>query len=117
MTIEECSDGTAAEMQATTKRQAEEDGNEQPPAKRPFKVADAEKRNDDANSASATAASESMMDTLICSICQDILHDCVSLQPCMHAFCAGCYCPWMAALVELSAVSQARVGGQQKPHR
>lgn len=43
-----------------------------------------------------TAASEAMLETLTCGICQDILHDCVSLQPCLHAFCAGCYCPWMA---------------------
>lgn len=38
---------------------------------------------------------DEMMETLVCSICQDILHDCVSLQPCMHTFCASCYSQWM----------------------
>ena len=26
---------------------------------------------------------------------QEILHDCISLQPCMHSYCAGCYSGWM----------------------
>ncbi|PIK44570.1 putative E3 ubiquitin-protein ligase CHFR-like [Apostichopus japonicus] len=38
---------------------------------------------------------DEIMETLICSICQDILHDCISLQPCMHTFCAACYSQWM----------------------
>ncbi|XP_066018699.1 E3 ubiquitin-protein ligase CHFR isoform X4 [Pocillopora verrucosa] len=37
----------------------------------------------------------SIADTLLCSICQDIFHDCVSLQPCIHSFCAACYSQWM----------------------
>ena len=45
--------------------------------------------------AAATAA-DNMLETLTCGICQEILHGCVSLQPCLHAFCAGCFCPWMA---------------------
>ncbi|XP_013390804.1 E3 ubiquitin-protein ligase CHFR [Lingula anatina] len=40
-------------------------------------------------------ARDEIEETLLCSICQDILHDCVSLQPCMHSFCAGCYSDWM----------------------
>ncbi|XP_065760358.1 E3 ubiquitin-protein ligase CHFR isoform X3 [Muntiacus reevesi] len=36
-----------------------------------------------------------MEETLTCIICQDLLHDCVSLQPCMHTFCAACYSGWM----------------------
>lgn len=35
-------------------------------------------------------------ETLTCIICQELLHDCISLQPCMHSFCAGCYSEWMA---------------------
>ncbi|XP_062619679.1 E3 ubiquitin-protein ligase CHFR-like [Saccostrea cucullata] len=34
-------------------------------------------------------------EALVCIICQEIMHDCVSLQPCMHTFCAGCYSGWM----------------------
>ncbi|XP_069135608.1 E3 ubiquitin-protein ligase CHFR-like isoform X2 [Argopecten irradians] len=34
-------------------------------------------------------------EALICTICQEILYDCISLQPCMHSFCAGCYSDWM----------------------
>ncbi|XP_065892159.1 E3 ubiquitin-protein ligase CHFR-like [Dysidea avara] len=37
----------------------------------------------------------SMEDILLCGICQEILHDCISLQPCMHSYCAGCYSGWM----------------------
>lgn len=34
-------------------------------------------------------------DHLTCSICQGILYKCISLQPCTHCFCAGCYSEWM----------------------
>ncbi|KAM9821437.1 E3 ubiquitin-protein ligase CHFR [Syngnathus typhle] len=36
-----------------------------------------------------------MEESLSCIICQDLLYDCVSLQPCMHTFCAACYSGWM----------------------
>ncbi|KAM6930922.1 E3 ubiquitin-protein ligase CHFR [Xenentodon cancila] len=38
---------------------------------------------------------DKMEETLTCVICQDLLHDCISLQPCMHVFCAACYSGWM----------------------
>ncbi|XP_032239142.2 E3 ubiquitin-protein ligase CHFR isoform X2 [Nematostella vectensis] len=38
---------------------------------------------------------DSLAETLLCNICQDIFHDCISLQPCMHSFCASCYSQWM----------------------
>nr|XP_022339652.1 E3 ubiquitin-protein ligase CHFR-like isoform X1 [Crassostrea virginica] len=38
---------------------------------------------------------DQMEEVLVCTICQEIMHDCVSLQPCMHTFCAGCYSDWM----------------------
>ncbi|XP_074897604.1 E3 ubiquitin-protein ligase CHFR isoform X2 [Buteo buteo] len=38
---------------------------------------------------------DKMEETLTCIICQELLHDCVSLQPCMHTFCAACYSGWM----------------------
>ncbi|XP_033900588.3 E3 ubiquitin-protein ligase CHFR-like [Acipenser ruthenus] len=38
---------------------------------------------------------DKMEESLTCIICQDLLHDCVSLQPCMHTFCAACYSNWM----------------------
>eukprot|EP00112_Aurelia_sp_Birch-Aquarium-sp1_P013541 Seg2876.1 transcript_id=Seg2876.1/GoldUCD/mRNA.D3Y31 product="E3 ubiquitin-protein ligase CHFR" protein_id=Seg2876.1/GoldUCD/D3Y31 len=36
-----------------------------------------------------------MEENLTCGICQDIFHDCISAQPCMHSFCASCYSIWM----------------------
>ncbi|XP_076469271.1 E3 ubiquitin-protein ligase CHFR-like [Babylonia areolata] len=39
---------------------------------------------------------DAFAETLTCIICQELLYDCVSLQPCMHSFCAGCYSEWMA---------------------
>ncbi|XP_033828918.1 E3 ubiquitin-protein ligase CHFR [Periophthalmus magnuspinnatus] len=36
-----------------------------------------------------------MEESLTCIICQDLLYDCISLQPCMHTFCAACYSGWM----------------------
>lgn len=38
---------------------------------------------------------DKMEESLTCIICQDLLHDCISLQPCMHTFCAACYSGWM----------------------
>ncbi|CAG5123368.1 unnamed protein product, partial [Candidula unifasciata] len=38
---------------------------------------------------------DAIAETLVCTICQELLHDCISLQPCMHSFCAGCYSEWM----------------------
>ncbi|KAK5871661.1 hypothetical protein PBY51_004526 [Eleginops maclovinus] len=38
---------------------------------------------------------DKMEESLTCVICRDLLHDCVSLQPCMHVFCAACYSGWM----------------------
>uniref|UniRef100_A0A8C9TK82 E3 ubiquitin-protein ligase CHFR n=1 Tax=Scleropages formosus TaxID=113540 RepID=A0A8C9TK82_SCLFO len=38
---------------------------------------------------------DKMEESLTCIICQDLLYDCVSLQPCMHTFCAACYSGWM----------------------
>ncbi|XP_029018394.1 E3 ubiquitin-protein ligase CHFR [Betta splendens] len=42
-----------------------------------------------------SAKTDKMEETLTCVICQDLLYDCVSLQPCMHVFCAACYSGWM----------------------
>ncbi|KAI1901068.1 hypothetical protein AGOR_G00056330 [Albula goreensis] len=46
-------------------------------------------------SAAEGAKTDKMEESLTCIICQDLLHDCVSLQPCMHTFCAACYSGWM----------------------
>ncbi|XP_023370739.1 E3 ubiquitin-protein ligase CHFR isoform X3 [Otolemur garnettii] len=43
----------------------------------------------------AAVKPDKMEETLTCVICQELLHDCVSLQPCMHTFCAACYSGWM----------------------
>uniref|UniRef100_A0A8D0HDW4 E3 ubiquitin-protein ligase CHFR n=1 Tax=Sphenodon punctatus TaxID=8508 RepID=A0A8D0HDW4_SPHPU len=44
---------------------------------------------------SANVKPDKMEETLTCIICQELLHDCVSLQPCMHTFCSACYSGWM----------------------
>ncbi|GAM17200.1 hypothetical protein SAMD00019534_003750 [Acytostelium subglobosum LB1] len=33
-------------------------------------------------------------ENLMCGICQDILHKCITLVPCMHNFCVSCYGDW-----------------------
>ncbi|CAL1535415.1 unnamed protein product [Lymnaea stagnalis] len=38
---------------------------------------------------------DAIAESLMCIICQELLHDCISLQPCMHSFCGGCYSEWM----------------------
>lgn len=40
---------------------------------------------------SSVAADDKMEEILICSICREIFHDCITLLPCLHNFCAGCY--------------------------
>ncbi|XP_007953229.1 E3 ubiquitin-protein ligase CHFR [Orycteropus afer afer] len=47
------------------------------------------------DSRAAAVKPDRMEETLTCVICQELLHDCVSLQPCMHTFCAACYSGWM----------------------
>jgi E3 ubiquitin-protein ligase CHFR len=44
----------------------------------------------------AMVKADSIEQTLICQICQEIFHDCISLQPCMHCYCSGCYSDWMS---------------------
>jgi len=36
-----------------------------------------------------------VLEQIKCSICLGTLHNCVSLVPCHHNFCAGCYSDWM----------------------
>ncbi len=44
----------------------------------------------------AAQVEDNMEDLMTCSICIDIMHDCISLQPCLHTYCAGCCSEWMA---------------------
>ncbi|XP_064620650.1 E3 ubiquitin-protein ligase CHFR-like isoform X2 [Lineus longissimus] len=53
------------------------------------------KSDSDKTKAADCEEEDAMMETLMCIICQEILHDCISLQPCMHSFCSGCYSDWM----------------------
>uniref|UniRef100_A0A8C8DMA0 E3 ubiquitin-protein ligase CHFR n=1 Tax=Oryzias sinensis TaxID=183150 RepID=A0A8C8DMA0_9TELE len=50
---------------------------------------------DSSKSAVKETKTDKMEESLTCVICQDLLHDCISLQPCMHVFCAACYSGWM----------------------
>lgn len=72
-------------------------GDGEPNLKLPLSAAD---QGRDAHGApeevrAAAEKPDKMEETLTCIICQDLLHDCVSLQPCMHTFCAACYSGWM----------------------
>ena len=69
-------------------------------AKRPRDDVDSsESSNKRLNSAPVIAPppppQDDMEENMMCCICQDILHDCISVQPCMHCFCGGCYSGWM----------------------
>lgn len=50
----------------------------------------APKKNDEEEEEDAVATN------LTCAICREIMHDCLSLLPCLHNFCAGCYSQWSA---------------------
>uniref|UniRef100_A0A1I8F6L8 RING-type E3 ubiquitin transferase n=1 Tax=Macrostomum lignano TaxID=282301 RepID=A0A1I8F6L8_9PLAT len=43
--------------------------------------------------ASSSASGDPMEANLNCTICCEIFHDCVTLIPCLHGYCAGCYSP------------------------
>ncbi|KAI6654323.1 E3 ubiquitin-protein ligase CHFR isoform X3 [Oopsacas minuta] len=47
------------------------------------------------NKIPAITHSESFEEQLLCGVCQEIMHMAVSLQPCLHSYCAGCYSEWM----------------------
>lgn len=38
----------------------------------------------------------SMADQFDCGICYLTMHQAVSLMPCLHTFCGGCFSDWMA---------------------
>ncbi|XP_069612195.1 E3 ubiquitin-protein ligase CHFR [Ranitomeya imitator] len=91
-------DVTSDQDQATTKSDDEQN---HPPPKKKLKVdfdsststLSSDSRSEDTKAASVKP--DKMEETLTCIICQELLHDCVSLQPCMHTFCAACYSGWM----------------------
>nr|VZI34199.1 unnamed protein product [Spirometra erinaceieuropaei] len=39
-------------------------------------------------------ASVDLCDLLTCSICDEIMYDCVSIQPCLHSYCRHCLLQW-----------------------
>ncbi|CAK6439916.1 unnamed protein product [Pipistrellus nathusii] len=81
-------------LEPTTKRMR---GDGEPSLRPPLLAADQGPDTPDAPEEARAAAEkpDKMEETLTCIICQDLLHDCVSLQPCMHTFCAACYSGWM----------------------
>ncbi|CAG0880505.1 unnamed protein product [Darwinula stevensoni] len=46
--------------------------------------------------ASTSSFTGDLLANLTCSICTEVMHQCVAVQPCMHSFCGGCYSKWMA---------------------
>ena len=88
--LEKSKDGAAATTSSggSAKRPREDDDHD----------GETSNKRSNATSTSSTAApppQDDMEENMICCICQDILHDCVSVQPCMHCFCGGCYSGWM----------------------
>ncbi|KAG8597366.1 hypothetical protein GDO81_002264 [Engystomops pustulosus] len=83
-------------------KKSDNDQDDHPPPKKKLKVEDCSSSACPSNSKgasedakSASVKPDKMEETLTCIICQELLHDCVSLQPCMHTFCAACYSGWM----------------------
>ena len=38
---------------------------------------------------------EKLLESLNCGVCLEILYKPISLTPCLHNFCGGCYSEWM----------------------
>jgi E3 ubiquitin-protein ligase CHFR len=38
---------------------------------------------------------KSISDEMTCGICIEVIHECVTLMPCLHNFCGGCFSDWM----------------------
>ena len=56
---------------------------------------------DDESPKKTTAAAvavkdDQMKSSFMCAICQSVFYQPVSLMPCLHSFCAGCYAAWEA---------------------
>jgi hypothetical protein len=48
------------------------------------------------SSASSTVRMDpAMVESLTCSICTQIFHQCVAVWPCMHGFCGSCLSEWV----------------------
>mmetsp|Transcript_15831 Transcript_15831/g.28978 ORF Transcript_15831/g.28978 Transcript_15831/m.28978 type:complete len:511 (+) Transcript_15831:3396-4928(+) len=39
--------------------------------------------------------SSELSEELRCGICIDVIHQCVTLMPCLHNFCGGCFSDWL----------------------
>lgn len=94
-------DVTSSTDQITTKK-TDNEQDDYPPPKKKLKVEiDCSNPHgptlpsDPEDTKPAIMKPDKMEETLTCIICQELLHDCVSLQPCMHTFCAACYSGWM----------------------
>jgi len=77
---------TAATSSSASKRAREDDDED---------GAGPSKKSNNNVTAAVPDEPDDMEENMVCCICQDILHDCVSVQPCMHCFCGGCYSEWM----------------------
>lgn len=102
-----------AMAEGTSKRTLEQGDRELPDAKHARLEASVEGGRL-ANSSTESSASppDLLEESLLCGICQDILHDCVCLQPCLHSYCSGCYSRWMVKsdLCPLCRTRAKRVG-------
>lgn len=50
---------------------------------------------------------DSMADQFDCGICYQIMHQAVSLMPCLHTYCGGCFSDWMKRSKECPSCREA----------
>jgi len=96
----------AATSSSVTKRAREDDDDDDDSGEGPSKKSNKSDENDGAAIATphsgaeqprigtAPAGPDDMEENMGCGICHEILHDCVSVWPCLHSFCGGCYSEW-----------------------
>ncbi|CAI8049022.1 E3 ubiquitin-protein ligase CHFR [Geodia barretti] len=103
LTEEESRSGPVAtvDVEKDSKKAGQQEESASDLTKECLKKKDEEEEEEEAGSSKAGAdvpalvKTGSIEQTLICQICQEIFHDCISLQPCMHCYCGGCYSEWM----------------------
>uniref|UniRef100_A0A0V0J6E9 E3 ubiquitin-protein ligase CHFR n=1 Tax=Schistocephalus solidus TaxID=70667 RepID=A0A0V0J6E9_SCHSO len=57
-----------------------------------------------------------LCDLLTCSICNEIMFDCVSIQPCLHSYCRHCLLQWRA-VDNICPLCRCNILGYGKNHQ
>jgi len=74
-----------------------EDNDSTEPTNKKIKLEDENENENDTVEVkpSSSIKTQDYDENLTCTICSEIFHEAVSVQPCLHSFCAGCYSEWM----------------------